>query len=61
LVAAAPIGQVEVLIRFGRVVKPSFNYRAEIKHEAMGDEREIKTRALNDPDFEPLWANIGKL
>jgi len=27
----------------------------------MGDEREIKTRALNDPDLEPLWANIGKL
>ncbi len=25
----------------------------------MGDEREIKTRALNDPDLEPLWANIG--
>jgi len=32
-----------------------------MRHEAMGDEREIKTRALNDPDFEPLWANIGKL
>jgi len=32
-----------------------------MRHEAKGDEREIKTRALNDPDLEPLWANIGKL
>ena len=27
----------------------------------LGDENEIKTRALDDPDLEPLWANIGKL
>ena len=27
----------------------------------VGDEKEIKTRALDDPDLEPLWANIGKL
>src|SRR2546425_128141 len=27
----------------------------------LGDEKEIKTRALDDPDLEPLWANIGKL
>ena len=26
-----------------------------------GDEKEIKLRALDDPDLEPLWANIGKL
>ena len=25
------------------------------------DEKEIKTRALDDLDLEPLWANIGKL
>jgi len=24
----------------------------------LGDEKEIKTRALDDPDLEPLWANI---
>ncbi len=27
----------------------------------LGDEKEIKARALDDPDLEPLWANIGKL
>jgi tetratricopeptide (TPR) repeat protein len=27
----------------------------------LGDEKEIKTRALDDPDLEPLWANIGRL
>jgi hypothetical protein len=27
----------------------------------LGDEKEIKLRALDDPDLEPLWANIGKL
>ena len=26
-----------------------------------GDENEIKTRALDDPDLEPLWSSIGKL
>ena len=27
----------------------------------LGDEKEIKTRALDDPDLEPLSARIGKL
>jgi hypothetical protein len=27
----------------------------------VGDAKEIKLRALDDPDLEPLWANIGKL
>ena len=27
----------------------------------LGDEKEIKTRALDDPDLEPLWANIRRL
>ena len=31
------------------------------KAMALGDEKEIKLRALDDPDLEPLWANIGKL
>jgi len=26
-----------------------------------GDENEIKTRALDAPDLEPLWSSIGKL
>ncbi len=27
----------------------------------VGDEKDIKLRAFDDPDLEPLWANIGKL
>lgn len=26
----------------------------------LGNEKEIKTRAPDDPDLEPLWVNIGK-
>lgn len=28
---------------------------------ALGDAKEIKTRALDDPDLEPLWAKIGEM
>ena len=27
----------------------------------LGDKKEIKARALEDPDLEPLWARIGEL
>jgi len=27
---------------------------------ALGDATEIKTRALDDPDLEPLWTKIGE-
>jgi hypothetical protein len=27
----------------------------------LGDENEIRILALDDPDLEPLWTNIGKL
>jgi hypothetical protein len=29
--------------------------------QPMGDAREIRLEALNDPDLEPLWKQIGEI